>query len=334
MNVTSIGDLAQNLMLRSRGTLLKTEISTLSLELSSGQTQDITSRLGGDFAYLTDIDLSLSRIDGFAVAASEARLFTDVAQLSLGNLQDVSMSLSADLLGSVPSSLNSVRETFSTRAAVDLDTAIISLNTQAGGRSLFGGINTDVAPLESAETLLAAVSAAIAGLTDPADIRTAAQTWFDDPGGFQATMYRGANSPLAPIKTSSVEDVTMEITADDAAFRDVLMNMSLAALATDPTLALDSSAQNEVMGDAAAGLLSVQDPLSSLRAELGFSQSRIDASIARNAAELTSLQVARSNLLEADAFQTASRLEEAQFQLESLYAVTVRNSRLSLLNYL
>ena len=54
----------------------------------------------------------------------------------------------------------------------------------------------------------------------------------------------------------------------------------------------------------------------------------------RLSAERTSYEIARTGLLEADPYETASRLEDVQFQLEALYAVTARMARLSLTSYL
>ena len=80
--------------------------------------------------------------------------------------------------------------------------------------------------------------------------------------------------------------------------------------------------------------LGAQDQLTKLRADIGFSQSRIQNVSTRNAAQTTSLEYARTALLEADPYETATKLEDVQFQLQSLYSVTVRLSELSLLNFM
>jgi flagellar hook-associated protein 3 FlgL len=43
---------------------------------------------------------------------------------------------------------------------------------------------------------------------------------------------------------------------------------------------------------------------------------------------------AKTGLLEIDPFEAATKLEEVQFQLQSLYSVTVRMSQLSLVKFL
>lgn len=334
MHLTSIGDLANSLMTRTRSTELKQTIATLTDELASGQVADVTTRLGGDFAYLADIDRNAARLLGYSITTTEATLFTEAAQVNLDRLQDLSGRLAADLLSSTPTHIASTREHNATRARSDLSSTLGALNASVGGRSIFGGIVTDRAPLGSADTLLTGLAGAITGLSDPNDILQAAQDWFDNPAGFKATMYAGSDTPLAPIQIGPGQQVSMPLLADDPAFRDVLRNVALVALSTDAGLALDADTQNALMRAAGDGLLSVQDAVTGHRADLGFAQARIEETSARNEAARTSLDFARGKLLSADPFETALRLEETQFQLESLYAATARTSRLSLLSFL
>ena len=90
----------------------------------------------------------------------------------------------------------------------------------------------------------------------------------------------------------------------------------------------------ELAGLAGAGLLSGQNQLTGIRANLGFAESRIDQSIARIEAGVASLSIARRDLVSVDPFETATELENVQFQLESIYTLTARTSRLTLLNFL
>ncbi len=333
MNVTSIGDLAYSLMLSSRSTSLKQTISTLTEELSSGRISDVTERVGGDYSYLVDIDRNLSRLSGFSIATSEASIFMEAAQQNLGRIAEDTVDLSTKILATTPAYVTSVREHNAGIARDKLDGVLASLNGTIAGQSIFGGVNTDRAPLEDADTLLTGLLTAISGQTTVADIRAAATNWFDDPAGFKALMYAGSDTTLAPSQISTGQNVSMPITANDQTFRDLIKNIALTALATDGTLALGATVQNDLMLTSAEDMMATQDKLSAVRADLGFAQSRVDEATARNEAARSSLEMSRNLLLEADPFETATRLEDAQFQLESLFAVTVRNSRLTLLSF-
>lgn len=334
MNLTSIGDLAQHLMQRTRSTQLKNEISVLTQELSTGQVSDVTHRLGGDHAYLSDIDRNISRLDAFSVATREMTLFTAAAQENLTRLNDTAATLGANILASTPSHLESARDTNATQARADLDAVISSLNGSVAGRSIFAGTFTDETPLADAEALLGALRAVVSGLSNAEDIRQAASDWFDDPAGFRAAIYGGSENDLAPTDVGSDTSVAMPLRADHSVFRGLMRDASLAALATDPALGLNVEAQNDLLLASGESLFAVQGDLTELQAGLGLTQSQLDKSAARNESARTGLEYARNTLLEADPFETATRLEQVQFQLESLYSVTVRTSRLTLLSFM
>ncbi|MFV0514652.1 MAG: flagellin [Jhaorihella sp.] len=334
MTMTSIGDLAQGLMLRARGGELKTALAKLTGELSSRQTSDIAGRLGGDLSHLADIDRTLRQLDGFGVATRETALMAGAAQSGLGRLHDLAAGLATDLIGIGPSSLAASREHASVQARSGLESALGALNLRAGGRSLFAGAAPDRTPLGSSGTLLAGLKAAVSGLVTTEDIRAAARAWFDDPAGFRATMYAGSDLPLSPVRIGSAEVVSLNLRADDPVFRDMLRETALAALASDPDLGLDAAVQAGLLRGAGEGLIGTQDRLTALRADLGFAEARIEETAARNAAARTGLDYARGELLEADPYETAARLQEVQHRLESLYAVTARTARLSLLSYM
>jgi flagellar hook-associated protein 3 FlgL len=139
---------------------------------------------------------------------------------------------------------------------------------------------------------------------------------------------------LAPFSLSETERVSLDIRANDPVLKDLLMNAAVAALADDPAFGLTVPQQSELFGLAGLGLQSNLDQLPDLRSRIGFTEARIEMIASRNQAEETSTEVARNALLLADPFQTATELENVQFQLQALYSVTVRSSQLSLVNFL
>ena len=334
MNTTSIGDMASSLVLRARSTALKTSMTTLTEELASGKTSDVAGRLKGDYSYLTDIDLNLSRLGGYAVVATEATVFANAAQLGLERMQGMVSSLGTDILTINPTSVDVARTQTGQQARAGLDTVLSVLNGSVGDRSIFAGTATKTSPMATSDVLISALKSEVSGMTLTSQILQTIDDWFADGGGFKATMYSGSDQSLAPIQVGANEKVSLSLRADDAEFRSVLRNTAIAALATDPDLGLDQASQNALLKTAGEGLFSNDLGLTGLRADLGYAQSRIEVAGSRNAAARTSLEFARNELLAADPFETASRLEDVQFQLESLYTVTARASRLSLLSFL
>jgi flagellar hook-associated protein 3 FlgL len=97
---------------------------------------------------------------------------------------------------------------------------------------------------------------------------------------------------------------------------------------------LDAAERKDLAGRGADLLLSGLQPLIAVRADLGVTEARIEEARVANAAETTSLAQARNGLVAADPFEAATALEAVTTQLETLYALTARVSRLSLTNYL
>lgn len=334
MNITSIGDLARGMTLRTRATDIKTQIETLSYEMSTGRVQDVSERLGGDYSQILDLDRSLARLDAFGIATSEAALFTDTMQLSLKTFGDSVGDMTASLLAYGTANQPVNHEQASQQAKNELDTMISALNTRVGGRSLFSGTATDVSPLQSSNDLLTALKSQLTGLATVADIRLAAENWFNDPAGFDAVIYQGSSSTLSPMQISENESVTLPITATDPAFKAALRDVAVAALATDSALALSPDQRTALFTQLGVDLANAQDATVKLRAKVGAAEARIEEAATRNSSARTSLEFSRNELIAADPYETAAKLQTVQFQLESLYSVTVRNANLSLVNFL
>ncbi|MCE8522898.1 flagellar biosynthesis protein FlgL [Ruegeria pomeroyi] len=334
MAMNSLGDLAQNLMLRSYGTRIRNDINTLTRELSTGEVADVSGRLRGDFSHLADMDRSLRRLSALSAANAEAKLMASASQASLATVEETVTDLSDSLLSVALSNQAVSHAHAGVKARGALGTMISSLNTSVGGRSLFAGVATDQAPLSSADTILSGLRTALSGLSTPGDIMQAARDWFDDPAGFVATVYTGSDQSLAPVQVSENTQVSLTRRADDSAFRDALRLASVSALAEDPALGLSADTKTALFKQIGVDLLGTRDGIVTLQAEIGDAEARIEKAAARNGAAKSGLERARGELVGADPYETAIRLEAVQYQLESLYTTTVRNSRLSLVNFL
>lgn len=334
MSTLSLGDLAQSFLLQRRSAALKTEMSKLTQELTTGEVSDVKSVLAGNVSYLTDIENDLQTLQGFRVATTEAAQFAEATQIALGRIQDIGGALSSAALSGSTSALAPVLDGVAQSAESDLSVIMSALNTSNGGRMLFAGDATDRTAAADATTIMTALRAATAGIQSPEDLIAATDAWFDDPAGFTATAYLGSDTTLSPFRLSDNDTVTVTITAADPEFRALIRNVALAALAADPGFAFSSHAKQEILSEAGNGLFTNQEALTALRAKVGAAQARIETVTTQNAAEQTSLTFARNALLQADPYETATKLEEVQFQLQSLYTVTARMSDLSLVNFI
>lgn len=335
MTQISIGDLAQSYVLRRQNTLLKQEMSKLSMEMASGRTADVARHLSGDYSHLADIERGLRVLQGFDTASTEAAQFTGAMQSALGHVQDVTSDLATALFSSSSGYLETAIDSVAHSAESDMQTLVSTLNSNLAGRSLFSGVATDQPALAAADDIMAELRTAIAGAVTTSDVIAAVTDWFEAPGGgFETMGYSGSTTGMSPFPMGDGQSVDLDLRADNPGIRSALKFTAIAALSAEASLGFSLDAKKQLQVFAGEGLLTSQDGLTTIRADLGYAEERIDDNVARIAAEKTSLEYARGELLGVDPYETATKLENVQFQLESLYTITVRLSRLSLVEYM
>ena len=334
MQISSLGDLAQSYSMQSRNAALKTDIQRLTLELASGTVSDVRAAIGGNTAYINDIERSLTKLDSYDLASREAAQFATGMQDALSRVHDVSTGFRNTLLTTSGATLGESSNTVISQARGALEDVVGALNTSIGGRSLFAGNATDTSPIASPDILLADLSAAMAGAGTVDDMLAAAAAWFDDPAGFGVTGYLGSDTAIAPISISDENTAQFDVRGDDPEIRHVLKSLALVTIANDPTLALTTAQQSELLEKVTPDALGANGGIIDLQTSIGFSESRIESNIVQQSAERSTLEIARSELLSVNPYETATELEQVQFQLQSLYAITSRMSQLSLVNFL
>ncbi|SFR00771.1 flagellin [Poseidonocella sedimentorum] len=335
MNMSSLGDLAQSYVTRQRNAEIKQEINTLTDELSSGRISDIASALAGDFGQLASLERSLSSLDAFKVSSDEATFFTDSQQLSLegmaSGLDSAVEAMLAASNSSFPASINSG----SIEADSQFRAMVSSLNGTAGGRSLFAGDATGDPALADAQDILDELSTLVTGMTDPDVITATVDDWFNTPGGgYETFAYIGSTEEMQPFLLGDGRTYGPGITALDSGVREALGSLAMGALMMNGVVTNDTFLRGQVMDIATESSLTAKGKLLDTQSVVGTLQNQIETQQARIAAEHSAYSIARTELVAADPYETATRLENVQFQLEALYTSTAYASRMSLLDYI
>lgn len=331
----TVGDLARTLVLRSHQTRLNAKMDNLAVEISTGFVTDKATHLGGDVTGLLSIDRTLAKLETYRVNTSEASMMTSTMQTTLDEIQNRTESLSQDLLKVELTQTDEMFNTLSASAESSLDQMMNALNRSIGGRFLFSGTATDTPPLVDSETLLSELETVLAGQTTSAGVEAALDTWFDTAGGgFETFAYKGATTALAPLRLSDTDSAQLDIRADDQVFRETLKAVSKAVLASNDTLGFSTDVRTELISGAALDLQSNQAQLVELRAGLGALEGRIEETVTRNSSERTAMMIARTELVGSDQYEAATAYENTRSQLEAIYAITARSSRMSLVEYL
>jgi flagellar hook-associated protein 3 FlgL len=333
MVAISMGDLAQTFMLRRQNLAMKQNLQRLSSEVTTGVSSDITARVSGDLGPISSIDTALSRLKAYGAVTTEAGLFASTMQTALDTIDTMSSDLSTNLLAASNGAADQRIDAVGKDGEQKLQAALSALNTQVGDRSLFAGVATNTAAVIDADSLLAALGVAVAGAVSAADVETAVTAWFASPTGYDAVAYQGGAS-LAAVAISPGEAAQIDVTAQDPAIRDTIKGLAMAALLNRGVLAGQPQGRQDLAQRAGLRLMENRTDRANLAARLGLTEAKIETAAVRNSNEVMSLQIARNGVVQADPYEAASKLEETQAQLEKIYAITARMSRLSLLDYL
>lgn len=334
MPVISVGDMSQQFIsMRNSGTI-KTELARLSESLSSGLVSDVARSLNGDTTRLTGINYSLQQLDGYAQTAEETRQTLANVQDVLGRFDTARADMGAQfLLINGESTINQIDSAARDGTRV-FSVMVTTLNTQIADRALLGGAEVNGPPLVSSEAMLADLTTAIGGATDFATIDAIITTWFDDPaGGFATTAYLGDTGAPVEKRLSETKTIPIEARADDPAIRETLKSVAYAALA-DTLPGVNRETKIAMLERAGAGMFATSADLVSLQARVGTIEAEVEQSLTETNTQISALQSARNDFVLADPFETASRLQSVQIQLETHYSVTARLSELSLLRFI
>jgi len=334
MRTVGMGDMAQGLVLRLRAQALKQALARASSEVATGRRADPLAATAGDATAQAGIARDLVRLGGFRIAALEAGQRAAAMQAALGAVQAATDGLGARLATAQTGSAPGLVDALGADAAQRFAAAVAALNGRAADRTLLAGAATDGPALAPADDILAALEAAVAGETTAAGVAAAVAAWFAAPsGGFADTGYRGGPAGAA-VAVAPGEAVALDITAADPAVASALEGLALAALIGRGVLAGDTAGRAALARQAGGQVLAGDTGLVGVRARLGEAEARIEAAAVRNAATATALEVAAADLAAADPYAAASRLAEAEGQLQALYLMTARLARLSLTEYL
>ncbi len=335
MGYVSFGDLALTYQSRRQNVQIKSDIARLSQELASGEKSDISTKFTGDFAPLISIERDLSKNLAYAISNNEANILVSTQQSALQVIQSTVSNLGVALLNAGNSASSALIETTAADAKVKFSSIVSALNTQVVGRYIFSGAATNTPALADAETILNTLEAAIAAQTTAAGIVSVVDAWFNDiGGGFDTTAYTGSTNAMAPVRLSDSETAQIDTMANDTEIRSVLQSFALAALIDRGALGSDITERSNLAKIAGEQVVNSDTTLALIRAKVGSTEAQVDGASARNNAQKSALEIVRTDLVSIDPYRVATELEATKTQLETVFALTVRLSRLSLSEFM
>ena len=330
----SFGDMTRQLVLGRQSASLKSNITAMSYEMTTGHVYDKASALDGRLGLLAGLEKAFNRADVVKIGAQTVLSFLERQQAAVNAL----LSFSETALSTVvPTTQNGDANALNrevARATEYFSSVIGLLNANYVGRNLFAGDAGGAPAVAEAAQILDSLAL---DLPMPADLATLSDfidDWFAPGGGFDTAGYLGSTGTPNPIPLGQGVVVRNDVTAQDPALRQILATFAKGALfervAPDATV----EEKRHILESTRSGLLKSTSALIDLAARIGSEEEKALTAKTRAEAEQTALSISRSELLSSDPYETASKLENAITLLDTIYALTARLSRLSLMNYL
>ncbi len=334
MSTISLGDMAQQFTSLRNGNAIKTELFQLTNSLSTGQVSDLTQSLRGETTRFSGLQYSLTQLDGYRQVASETQQTLANTQIILGKVDSTRSAIAERLLLVSDSSTTAQIDEAARASRSGFQEIVSTLNTRIADRAFMGGNRVSSDPLAAPDAMMADIRTAIGASVDPATIGAIVDDWFNDPaGGFASSGYLGDTG--APTKRQVAENtsISVDARADDPAIKQVLQGAVLATLAGNLP-GLDREGKIALLQDSASQLYGAASGLVAVQARVGFAEEGATRALAETTAQQTSLRLVENDLALADPFETATRLQATQQQLETFFSLTARMSQLSLLRFI
>lgn len=336
MTLNSIGDQARAYALQVASNRIKTTMATLTQEVASGQVADVAQRVNGNTRALSEIE-SRIRLTGQmqqngAEAAIRLQAVQDMFESVRGTTSDLGMAL-----GTSPFADEALLTTRTNEAVSAFANVIQKFNGTNANRHILSGDAGDVRPISEPGDILDSLQALTAGMTTASDVAQAISDWFDAPAGgrgFLDVAYHGTLDSPQRITVGEGVTVGMETTAASPAVRDLLKGLATAAIIDRGALAGNHSEKAALLVVAGRTMIGADAAVLTEMGRVGLDQQTVQRAQVTNGASLNTLGRARGDIRSADPFETAAALNEVQSQLESLYAVTARLSKLKLVDFL
>ena len=328
MSFLSVGDMAQSFVSQRQNFALKTRLATLSSELASGQVSDVAAKLGAQSRQLIGLDYETETTKAFLQNAQRAAQDLGSVQIHIGEIDQTLQSFLSDLVldAGAGEAANILRA--SDTATTQFARVVNALNSANLGQSVFGG-TSEQAPMPDAETLLDRLRLAVLPAPDLAGLSASVDTWFASPTGFSAEVHTGTSRQIQIGQGATVD---VPATADDPAIAKVLAAIAKVALADE--VASTAGGVNVFLTSTVSEAASAKSGIVAVAALVGRREQTADEALSGLVARQNANDIFRNQLTSADPFETATKFQEVEAQLQTSFAITARLSRLSLLDYL
>ena len=336
-NTVHISDISRNLTLRLANVSAKSQLNTLTQELSSGIKSNIIKSLNGNLSTINSIEHQIKNINSYQAGIESTIIQLDSVQASISSISSITSDLSTSLISEAGRGSDQDLKIITMKGYDELNSVINYINITANGRYSLSGSKTDTAPLPPASNIIKAITTSLPNPHSADDIIDVVEEWFSTPAEesrFVKEIYQGSITSKTTTLIGNDSTITINTTALDKGFLETIKGATLLAISDALSTTLTNTEVRSLALRSGQILASSNLELSDTRAEIGIQQQKVSHEKTRQTAELLALDLSRSNLLVADRYETASALIEAEMHLQNILTLSSRILRLSLSDYL
>lgn len=275
------------------------KVAEYQVQSASGEISSDFGGLGADAKKVVDLQVSIAQSKAYADAATSADDRVQVMYSATGSIVDLLTSYKSTLTGAL--STSSDTDTLVESAQSLMEEVASALNTQYGGRYLFGGSRTETAPV------------------DLSSYPDSAATGSD-------TSYYQGNDDIASVRVSGSQTVAYGVTADADGFEQALRSLSMIANAT--------SIDSDTISDALDLATSALDAVTGTRATLSLKASQLENATSNQQDYQDYASSLSSTLTDVDVAAVTAKISTYQTQLEASYSALSKILGLRLGDYL
>lgn len=309
-------------------------IDTLTQEISTGRRADLGRAVDSDFSAVSRIAHDLRLYDATRGALSHATTILGATQAALSAVSDVSEDLAAQtgagLDSNAPGSITTLAEA-GMGALTDIASA---LSQSRGGRAVFAnGAALDGPPIRL-DILRAETSALAAGARDATELMAAFDAYFAPGGGVETAALAPFPSAAMAFPTGDGTSIGLPTSLSDPGLRATLRDAALVAALPQVGFTLDNTQRQTLSLALPARAASTAAERIAVQARIGAVEERVDRMSETLASDRLRHETRRNDLVAADPYETATRLQNEMTRLESIFAITARRASLRLTNFL
>jgi len=326
-------------------------------EVATGRHQDPFAALGARSMEAMSARAVYERTEGRIESNTFLQNRLDLMATALGNMREAAQEVLTATITNTDAS--SSRPQYLKDMAKDAyDTIVSFLNSSYNGKSLFAGVDSDRAPMNSwgnadgttglspSDVMASIVGGGITNAADAATKLAEVDAVFNgtptDPNhAYDETFFNG--TPLTdglgnpnPRMTAQIDeslDINYGVQGNDPGFRDLMRGLAMLA-SGDPAQIGDDDAYEAWVQGAAAALGSGVNSVLNAETRTGTMQKLVEDANDRMSGKVEVLSLHISELEAVDPYEAATRLTSIQTQLQASYAVTARLMQLSYLNFM